>query len=240
MSPQPLGQATSFPYSFPVISVLIPTWNEAAHLSAAVQALRRTAAEHEAIVIDARSSDATAQVAADLGLRLLICETRQRAAQLNLGAARARGEILLFLHADTLLPPQALEKITAALSAPGIGGGAFARQFDSPSRVLRLTCALAAFRNRAIGWHLGDQAMFVRKALFEKLHGFRLADRFEDLDFSRRLGRVSRLVTLRPPVLASARRFEKNGPARQTARDFLLTMRYLMGSSAALGRPPAV
>ena len=89
-----------------------------------------------------------------------------------------------------------------------------------------------------IGWHLGDQAMFVKRSCFETLGGFRLLDRFEDLDFSRRLGKLTRIVTLRPPVISSARRFEKEGPAKRTVKDFLLTIAYLRGVPEAIWRMP--
>jgi hypothetical protein len=107
-------------------------------------------------------------------------------------------------------------------------GGAFARHYASPSLLLRLTCALADWRNRIIGWHLGDQAMFVRRGLFFQLGGFRDVERFEDLDFSRRLKDAGRIVTLLPPVISSARRFERNGAAWTTLRDLALTLRYVV------------
>jgi hypothetical protein len=94
--------------------------------------------------------------------------------------------------------------------------------------LLRLTCLLAHARNHLIGWHLGDQAMFVRRDLFVRLGGFRPASRFEDLDFSRRLKKSGRLLTLLPCVTSSSRRFMSAGPARTTLRDFVLTIRYLL------------
>jgi hypothetical protein len=152
---------------------------------------------------------------------------------MNLGAGHAQGEILLFLHADTILAPSGLDIIERTLKNEQIVGGGFARRFDSRSVLLKCTCLLAEVRNRALGWFLGDQAIFVRRSVFLRLGGFRNMDRFEDLDFSRRLGRLGRLVTLRPPVTTSARRFEREGPFRRTVRDFLLTMRYLQGDPKA-------
>jgi len=89
-------------------------------------------------------------------------------------------------------------------------------------------------RNRTVGWHLGDQAMFVRKSAFFQLGGFREVDSFEDLDFSRRLGRFGRLVTLSPAVTSSARRFTEAGTARRTWCDLALTARYLIGGLDAV------
>jgi rSAM/selenodomain-associated transferase 2 len=211
----------------PVISVIIPAVNEATTLQPTLAAVRSSVVPFETIVVDGRSSDETAAIAQASGARVISAQRRWRAHQLNLGSRQARGEILLFLHADTVLPADALDRIVQALQDPRIVGGAFARRYASPSRVLRLTCLLARWRNRLIGWHLGDQAMFVRRGVFVQIGGFREVDLFEDLDFSRRLKKLGRLVTLFPCVISSSRRFTNAGPARTTLSDFLLTIRYL-------------
>ena len=223
-----------------MISVVIPTLNEQGTLAATISALGRNDGAYELLVVDADSKDGTRNLAESLGAKVIVTPIRQRAAQLNLGAKQARGDILLFLHADTVVPSGALARIQAALRDVRVGGGAFARRFNSESIFLKTTCALAELRNHAIGWHLGDQGIFVRGSCFQHLSGFREMDRFEDLDFSRRLRGVSRVVTLRPPVVSSARRFAADGPVRRTLKDFLLTLDYLRGSnSAALPRPAA-
>ncbi len=122
---------------------------------------------------------------------------------------------MLFLHADTRLAPSALRALQAALRHEEVVGGGFARRYDSASPFLRATCALAEARTRFCGWFLGDQAIFVRRTVFAALGGFSAWDVFEDLDFSRRLARVGRVVTLRPPVVSSARRFT---PVRRVGR----------------------
>mgnify|MGYP003574937178 CR=1 FL=1 len=210
-----------------MISVIVPTWNEEEHLAATLSAIENSKAPREVFVVDAASSDHTLEIARRFGATVLLSPARQRAAQLNFGAANSTGEIILFLHADTIVPPEALDLVQNAFADQSIVGGAFQRRFQSASVFLRCTCALAAFRNRVIGWHLGDQAMFARRSEFEKLGGFPPMDRFEDLEFSRRLGRKGRVVTLRPPVISSSRRFESEGPFVRTMRDFLLTMQYL-------------
>jgi rSAM/selenodomain-associated transferase 2 len=212
----------------PLLSVVIPALNEAEALPAVITAAGRSDIPFEVIVVDASSSDDTAGAAEAAGGRVISSARRQRAHQLNLGARHARGAILLFLHADTLLPPGALEKIVDALKSREVVGGAFGRHYSSDSPWLRLTCCLAGWRNRTIGWHLGDQAMFVRRGIFFQIGGFRDVERFEDLDFSRRLKGCGSIVTLLPPVISSARRFERNGAAWTTLRDLALTLRYLV------------
>ncbi len=150
---------------------------------------------------------------------------------MNAGAAQARGRILLFLHADTLLPNDALSRVVEAIDRRGARGGAFSRRYESRSLVLAFTSRLATLRNRLWGWHLGDQAIFVRRDIFEQLHGYRDIPIFEDLDFSRRLGALGKTVTLTPPVFSSARRFAEKGPLRTTWHDLLLTRRYLSGEN---------
>lgn len=211
----------------PLVSVIIPVFNEAERLGKTITVIQSETVPVEIIVVDAASTDGTGAVAKNAGAHLLRSQFRQRAHQLNFGAQNATGGTILFLHADTVLPPQALEKIVEAMSRPDVAGGAFARRYASPSVLLRTTCVLARCRNHLIGWHLGDQAMFVRRAAFFQLGGFREVDQFEDLDFSRRLKHFGRIVTLTPCVTSSARRFEK-GAAKTTLRDFGLTIRYLM------------
>lgn len=209
------------------ISVIIPVANEAAALPACLA--RITGVPNETIVVDAGSEDGTRAVARAAGCLLLVSEERHRARQMNLGAARARGSILLFLHADTILPAGALQKIIDAIDRRGALGGAFSRRYRSRSWTLALTTRLAALRNRVAGWHLGDQAMFVRRDTFREMGGFRDLPIFEDLEFSRRLGARGKTVTLTPPVYSSARRFAAQGPLRTTLADLALTGRYLAG-----------
>ncbi len=215
----------------PFISVIIPAINEAASLPAALKPLHAGAVTHEVIVALAPSYDGTASIAQASGCVVVECAHRHRARQMNLGAARAQGEVLLFLHADTIMPDGALEKIADSLADPRIGGGAFARRYDTRSQFLRATCLLAELRGRIFGIFLGDQAIFVRRNVFEALDGFHEMKLFEDWDFSQRMRQAGKTVMLRPAVVSSGRRFYSEGPAATTTHDFLITCRYLAGTS---------
>ena len=213
-----------------MLSVVIPTLNEAKTLPRTLDALAAATNDGfacETIVADGGSTDGTLHEARARNCVCVLSTRAQRAAQMNAGAARARGTVLLFLHADTHLPPGAADRIAAACAQPEVVGGGFARRYDSPSRWLRVTCALAERRNHWFGWHLGDQAIFVRRTVFEQLGGFRELDTFEDVDFSHRLRRAGKVVTLRPPVVSSARRFARKGPLLTSLADLALTLRYL-------------
>ena len=213
-----------------MISVIIPVFNEACHLPATLAAIKQNESTHEIIAVDAGSSDGSVAVAVGHGARVVSTPVKQRASQMNHGAQSARGDVFLFLHADTRLAQNALAGIEWIIAKPNVVGGGFARRYDSPSWFLRSTCALARIRTRLSGWFLGDQAIFVRRDVFGRLAGFRDFDLFEDLDFSRRMRHEGRVVSLHPSVVSSARRFALYGPCRTTWTDLMTTWRYLRGA----------
>jgi len=213
-----------------MISVIIPTYNEAGDLTATLDSVARSKTIPEVIVVDAGSADGTGDLARRRASCVLVSPRRQRACQMNLGARHAHGRALLFLHADTRLPTSALDRIESALLNDRVVGGGFTRRYDSNSWFLRTTCLLAGLRTRMTGSFLGDQAIFVRRETFEKLGGFSDLELFEDLDFSMRMRRTGRVVTLSPPVISSSRRFMYRGPVLTTLLDAWLTCRYLTGA----------
>lgn len=209
------------------ISIIIPVLNEAAFLEMALKAIEEFSGPYEVIIIDAGSTDQTPRIARESIGRVLQSKVRQRAQQMNLGASQAKGEILFFLHADTIVSPNALDVIREALRDPGTVGGAFARRYDHPSIFLRLTCHLADLRSKLFGWNFGDQGIFVRKAIFRRLKGYSEMDVFEDLDFSRRLAKLGHTVNLSPLIRTAGRRFGTT-PIFTTCHDLILTIRYLV------------
>lgn len=210
------------------VSVIVPAWNEEQNLPACLQSIGTGQPGVEVILSDGGSTDRTREIALEYGAQVVVSPIRQRAAQLSLATQQARGDVLLFLHADTRLPDGWLAELRAILDADSrIIGGAFRRRFDHPSRWLHWTCALADWRGRIWGCFLGDQAMFIRSAEFWSLGGLRPLDRCEDLDLSLRMSRAGRTRMIDRPVLSSGRRFLSRGPFRQTWVDFATAWHFI-------------
>ena len=202
------------------VSVVIPALNERAEITATLASVLGQPGPAEVLVVDGGSSDGTAGVAAQAGARVLDAP-RGRARQMNAGAAAARSDVLLFLHADTRLPPDALAAVRAAFADPSVAGGCFRTTFDDArSPWMRLWQAGAWVR-----WHrlaFGDRALFVRRAVFEAAGGFPDQPLFEDLELVRRVRRHGRFVFLDAAVTTSARRFRANGALAQQLRNAAL------------------
>lgn len=192
------------------LSVVMPVLDEAAGITPTLQALAPLrAAGHELIVVDGGSSDGTAALAM-AGADRVISSPRGRARQMNAGAAQARGEVLLFLHADTLLPPGAAPLVLQAL-AGGRRWGRFDVRISGSSRWLRVVAALMNIRSRLSGITTGDQALFVERRLFHQLGGYADQPLMEDIELSRRLCAIGRPACLRQRVTTSGRRWESRG-----------------------------
>jgi rSAM/selenodomain-associated transferase 2 len=214
------------------VSIVIPTLNEEALVQGQVRRCLLLNPRPEVIVADGESGDRTLSIAREAGAFALACARRGRALQMNAGAAAASGDILLFLHADLLLPQAAYSAMLEALRDPRVTGGAFRRRFDSPSLLLRLGCRLADLRGKTFGIFLGDQAQFVRRDVFRRLGGFPAMLLFEDLAFSSILSRHGGTRLVREKVIASSRRFHREGNLRRLSLNAWLTLLYLAGVDA--------
>ncbi len=212
------------------LSAVVPTLDEERTLGPTLARLARIA--DQIVVADGGSRDATREIATRAGALWLACEDeeRGRGAQLAAGARRANGDVLLFVHADTLVPESARELILGAL-AQGALGGAFRIRFDASGWRYRLGERVASWRSSLTRTSFGDQAQFARRDTYELLGGFRPWPLFEDYDFSRRLKRAGRVAILPAAVVTSARRFERLGPARTVLRNWHLLLRFHFGAS---------
>jgi rSAM/selenodomain-associated transferase 2 len=209
-----------------MVSIVIPTWNEAECIAETIRALR-TQGPCEIIVADAGSTDATVELAQGAD-RVLTCEPG-RAFQMNAGAAVARGEYLLFLHADCRLEAGALESIERILANPDVLAGCFTMCIDADGWAYRSIDACATARVRWTGVVYGDQGLFMRRRDFCRLGGFPAIRFMEDVFFSRLLARNGRIVTMNKRIFVSPRRWQKVGLVRQTLTNWMLTALALGG-----------
>lgn len=216
-----------------MLNIVIPALNEAANLERLLPELARTCREAEVIVVDGGSTDETKDLVGRFPRVTLIEAERGRARQMNAGARVATGRALLFLHADTTLPPGAQGAIQDALHSPDVVGGRFDVRFDNPRPIFTLIATMMNIRSRLSGISTGDQAIFVRRDTFEAMGGYAAIPLMEDVEFSRRLKRQGRLACLRLRVTTSARKWEQEGALRTIALMWTLRLLY------AVGIPPA-
>lgn len=209
------------------VSIVMPVLNEAVTIEATLSRLRYDFAGCELVVVDGGSTDGTAQLAQ--AWASVVQAPRGRARQMNEGARHTRGDVLWFVHADTVLDPGALGQLRAALGDPDVVGGGLSLRFDASSPALDYLAWISNHRARRLHHIFGDQAMFVRRAVFEELGGFPDLPLMEDLELARRLHRRGRLVLLPATSTASARRFTQHGTWRMIAFMQYLKVLYFAG-----------
>jgi rSAM/selenodomain-associated transferase 2 len=193
------------------VSVVIPTWNEERRVGACLEAITSQPGIAQVIVADGGSTDATVPIARRVGGVEVVTAPRGRGTQLNAGAARARGDVLLFLHADAALPPDATTHIAGALADPAAVAGAFRTRHVVSARARRLVAAVARvadLRSRVARLPYGDQALFVRRTAYAAAGGFPDTPLCEDLELARRLRRLGAIRIVGATVTVSARRLE--------------------------------
>jgi rSAM/selenodomain-associated transferase 2 len=202
------------------VSIIIPTLNEEGHIAATIRALRRQGPQ-EILVVDGGSSDSTRSQAADADR--VVSAPRGRGVQMNAGAALAGGDVLLFLHADCGLEDGALAEAEPLLRGTNVSAGCFRMRVTAPGMLYRSIDACATARVRLTGLVYGDQGLFLRRSLFERIGGFAPVGLMEDVLISQRLRREGRIVVARRRILVSPRRWQKVGLVRQTLRNWTLT-----------------
>ena len=217
----------------PLLSIIIPTLNEAQVLAATLAHLHATAETAcEVLVCDGGSTDDTAALASRHGARLLACPTRGRAAQLNFGAAQARGELLYFLHADTL-PPPGFGRLIRHYHELGYRSGCFRLRFDVRHWVLRFSGWASRFN--APFFQFGDQSLFTEKVLFEQVGGFNEGLLLmEDVELPARLKKAGRFVVMPHSVVTSARKYVSHGVLRTETTHLVVQALYVLGARQQL------
>lgn len=211
------------------ISVVLPVLNEEQSIRGTLQSLIRLT-PYEIIVVDGGSRDRTLEICKEFAVDVMHAE-RGRARQMNVGARRASGEVLLFLHADTRLPQSALNDIAAALSDSRYLGGRFDVELEGAHWMLKIVGTLINYRSRATKIATGDQALFVRREVFERMGGFPDIPLMEDIAFCRALKCIGGVACLRSRVITSARRWERDGVWRTIFKMWSLKVCYLAGVS---------
>lgn len=214
----------------PKVSVVIPAVNEALQIAAAIHSAWNAGAA-QVIVVDGGSSDETPTMARQSGAQVLT-SARRRSRQQNTGAFQARGEIVLFLHADCRLAPDSCQQILDRLDEnPAAMVGAFRQQIDAPQWTYRVLEWGNAWRARWLRRPYGDQCLFVRKDWFTAVGGFPDVPILEEILLMRRLARSSPVLLLPGPVLVSARRWQRSGVVRQTVRNWKILAAFRWGVS---------
>ena len=211
------------------ISIIIPTLNEEENIASCL-ASTQNAANAERIVVDGGSRDRTVLIALACGAKVLTSPAG-RAKQMNVGAGAASGDLFLFLHADTRLPEKFDGSVREILAHPGIAAGAFEFRLDVSSRSLQIIERVANWRSRRLQMPYGDQAIFIRSALFHEIGGFLDIPIMEDFEFIRRLKRRGRIFTLPQPAITSARRWSTLGIWKTTLINELVVIAYSLGFS---------
>jgi rSAM/selenodomain-associated transferase 2 len=212
------------------ISIIVPSLNEAGCISACLDSLKLLREQgHEVIVVDGGSDDATVSLCENK-VDHILSASRGRARQLNRGAAKASGDLLLFLHADTLLPANT-DIILAKLMQFEEFWGRFEVRLSGSNYLFRVIEFFMNTRSRLSGIATGDQVIFVSKNLFEKAGGFPEIELMEDISFSAKLKKLHRPVCLKEKVISSSRRWEQQGIIKTVLSMWSLRLAYALGVS---------
>lgn len=196
------------------ISVIIPTHNEEENLPGCIRSIRIQNQAAEVIVVDGGSKDGTMEIAASLADQVIFLEDKNISRQLNIGAAAAKGDVLLFLHADSRLAAGIFEQIITYLQDPKNVGGAFKMKLTGTKLFYRLLEAGGNLYCRISGTYFGDRGIFIRAITYKKMRGFAEQPIMADVEFSRRMKNFGRTRLLPGPLTSSSRKFDRESPLR--------------------------
>ena len=213
----------------PFVSIIVPVLNESALIRALLEQLRAVAPSAEIVVIDGGSNDGTPELSAGLADRVLKA-SRGRARQMNAGARVARGDVFWFLHADSMIPPNALEEIAKILRRESNVGGCFRLRLPGREWIYRVSDSLGNVGVEVFGFALGDHGIFCRRRVFLRTGGFPDIPLMEDAEFYRSLRRYGGMRQSRLAIVGSQRRYEQLGPYRTTIYYVIILGLYLIGA----------
>jgi rSAM/selenodomain-associated transferase 2 len=213
-----------------VTSIVVPAWCDGAALQENLPRLAALEGDKEIVVVDGGGNEAGLAAAERVGARV-VAGRDGRGPQLNAGAQAARGERLLFLHADCWLDDGALLDVERTLAQPGVGAGVFCQRIDRRGVAYRTIELAAAWRARLLRCPYGDSGLFLARAAFERIGGFPDLPLCEDLAMGRRLRRLGRVAVARRCVHLSARRWERHGLVRTTLLNWWIAGAFLLGAS---------
>jgi len=214
-----------------MISIIIPVLNEASLIGACIEAVKQSDGDCEIIVVDGGSSDRTIEIAESSQGVKVVTTQKGRGLQMNAGVLHATGEILLFLHADTILEKDWGQAIARAIKDSSAVGGAFTFAINNTGKKYRLIEQWVKLRCLLFSLPYGDQAIFVKKHVFNKLGGYKNIPLMEDVDLVERMKRLGRIVILETRALTSERRWGRKGFIYTAVMNQLIMFFYQIGVS---------
>jgi rSAM/selenodomain-associated transferase 2 len=210
------------------LSIIVPVLNESALIRGFLQHLRATIPSAEVIVVDGGSVEGTAEIGSELADRVLVASCG-RGRQMNAGASVARGKVLWFLHADAIIPDNALEEMAKILDDASNAGGCFRLRLPGREWIYRVSDSLGNIGVQVFGFALGDHGIFCRRQAFQEAGGFPEIPLMEDAECYRALRRRGRMVQLRSEIIGSPRRYEELGAYRTTLYYTFILGLYIAG-----------
>ncbi|WP_026837119.1 TIGR04283 family arsenosugar biosynthesis glycosyltransferase [Gillisia sp. JM1] len=210
-----------------MVSIIIPCYNEANYIEATLKQCFSQIGDLEIIVVDGGSTDYTTKIVENYPSVVLISSIKGRSNQLNKGAETSKGSILLFLHADTLLPPKAIVSISKAFKNEQVVGGSFYLEFDKYHVLLFLYSMLSKINHSFFTY--GDHGIFISKQVFSEIGGFKNVSFMEDAEIQKSARKKGKFLKLNLGVKTSTRRFEKHGFSKQFFQDMLIAILFKLG-----------
>ena len=211
-----------------MVSIIIPVLNEEKNIEETLTRLNELKGDKEIIVVDGGSSDNTREIAERFAK--VICSEKGRANQMNEGAKKATGDILWFVHSDSVISKNSIEEIKEAINAGYIGGGFSLKFYDHNTLFMKYISITSNLRAKYLGLYFGDQGIFVKRSVFESLGGYPVQELMEDWELSLSMKKVGKLKLITMPISTSARRFKKGGQLRTHLLMHKIKLLYLLGT----------